>query len=385
MPFPALIAALARMAASTGGRIAASRAAQATAAREAELAPWRAAQKANQTNWEKQVRAAARANGKADSFMRLFPDHPANNRPGAEPPPLPGRQPGFWEKAANTAEGLFQKQIDKWVKDPIGSATNSMSDMARQIDSGKSVGQGMIDALKRIDPTGLVGLASAGLDLAGAAAARGVNVGRKVVQDDFVGLMGEVLPDAAMKFISALRDLTNAIVERGRYLSKYDPNLATATATADVRRIQSEIREAQTVGRAYSRVIDQQSILENKLRDAFAPLKEAIADRLAAILEILNKLIDASFLKEAIAVFSEIQRVITAIISMDPEKILDAILNMPERIAKALFGGDDDQVDLNDVIKNALDDLKRMPGAPLADPKERKGANRFNFPIVKGA
>lgn len=208
--------------------------------------------------------------------------------------------------------------------------------------------------------------------------------GRNVIQDQYVELFSEALPQAGKNFVRELNALTQAIVERGRELGKYSGPLSEAAARADVRRIKSEMNEAQVAGGGYSRVIDAQSRLENTLRDIFAPLKGAIANRLADLLERLADVIEASGIKQAVAILSELSNFGSALMSLDPARIGKAIEDMPENIRKALFEHDNED-EMGDLVKEELERIERRRAAGGDQrPAPRRFDDRFKFPIVRG-
>lgn len=316
----------------------------------------------------KMAKRMSKGDKQADEFNKLFKDHPAN-------------------KPTEAPEGdssPLEKMMKDYKADPIGESTNYMNKATRDIESGKSIGQGILDGMKKLDPTGISSFAIAANDLAFAGATRGVKTASQVVNDDYMGMAGQILPDAQMKFVKALDDLTNEIVNRGRYLAKFNGELAVAGANADIRRLNSEMYEAQTVGHNYSRVTEEQSKLENKLRDAFAPVKDAIANVLAEILAKINFLIDLLPVKEALQFIAEIGNFIAAMVSLDPERLTDAIMQMPERMFKAFFAPGGLKPDANQIIKDTMDEMRRQGGGqPAVGP--RGGDNGFRIPLVRGA
>ena len=282
-------------------------------------------------------------------------NQPPNQPPGNQPPNQPGAAARY-EYAANIREA------SRWVET-------------------KSVGQAGLDLAKKYDPTGTAELTSAIQDLLAASATRGMNASRKAVQDDFTGLADEVLPDSLKKVVHAFDDLTKAIIDKGRQLSRWSGDLQEASTKADVRKMQADFREAQGPGREYARVIDEQSKLETTLRDSFGPLKEAIAKATANILEKLNELWEASSMDEMLRMVGEIAKVVATFISLDPEKILDALVDLPENIWKAWFASRPEKGDLAEAIRNAKADLKRQP---KAGPQRNFNPGNFDFPILDG-
>lgn len=87
---------------------------------------------------------------------------------------------------------------------------------------------------------------------------------------------------------NAIAAVTDAFVERARELSTYDPRIAQATAQADVRRLQADIREAQRMGDRLSDLVDAQADLEITMRELLLPIKEVIVDTLTAFLDFVK-------------------------------------------------------------------------------------------------
>ena len=94
---------------------------------------------------------------------------------------------------------------------------------------------------------------------------------------------------AAIKALTAVTNAAvstmNAFADRGRELSAYDGRLAAATANADVRRMQGDIREAKALGEKMSRMIEKQAEMEDTLREMLLPIKEFILDVLLEFIE----------------------------------------------------------------------------------------------------
>lgn len=167
-----------------------------------------------------------------------------------------------------------------------------------------------------------------------------VDGGKNVINNDFVGLFNAMdsVPEPIKKFVNALDGAAKAIIERTRELSGYDGKLASATANRDVQLFMADVREAKAVGKSYANVTDQYTQLEISLRDAFNPLKEAMANGLGKILEIVNLLEKFSGLEERIVIISTILNNIVSIATGDYEKLLETIKNFPSAIADAIMG-----------------------------------------------
>ena len=134
---------------------------------------------------------------------------------------------------------------------------------------------------------GRMGEALAGNDFAGLTSEASEAMASLVEK---TGLAGEVMAAqirAMMAVIQAYQQVAQAFIDRGRELSGYQGDLAQATAIADVRRLQADIREAQELGPAIARLTDAQSRADAELRELLLPIKEAIIQEMIPILELI--------------------------------------------------------------------------------------------------
>jgi hypothetical protein len=81
-------------------------------------------------------------------------------------------------------------------------------------------------------------------------------------------------------------------VARAEVLSQYSGAISAAQASADVRRITTDIREASAVGTDTGRLIDAQSRFQTSFDNAILPIKEFLVERLATIMEKLADWMD---------------------------------------------------------------------------------------------
>lgn len=80
----------------------------------------------------------------------------------------------------------------------------------------------------------------------------------------------------AVQPIRTFTEVVNAFVARGEQLKAYSVDLAQASATANVRSMASDMREADVLGPGIAELTDAQSRLWNEMREFFLPLKDAI-------------------------------------------------------------------------------------------------------------
>jgi hypothetical protein len=216
-------------------------------------------------------------------------------------------------------------------------------------------------------------VAAKGLAAAGQAAEYVGKQARQVVNDDAFGLLSD-RAEIAAKGLDAVSDLSpaakvaaaglrtasavvnefretvNAVVQRGRELSRYSGELASANARADVRKLERDIAEAQALGESVGRLTDSQSRLDSSFREIMLPIKTMLADILSDLVEPAADLI--SIVKPFIVTLLEFLKL-----------ILDAIraLNPANRVKDALSGirkaieGDEGDGRLNKIMEKFLD------------------------------
>jgi hypothetical protein len=94
---------------------------------------------------------------------------------------------------------------------------------------------------------------------------------------------------AAEKTVGALREAINSVVARAREIGNYDGRIAAANAMADVRKMQTDMREAQRLGDRYARVVDQQSKAEAILAELLNFFKGPLMTMLANGIEVSTR------------------------------------------------------------------------------------------------
>lgn len=99
------------------------------------------------------------------------------------------------------------------------------------------------------------------------------------------GFVAAAALQATVGAVTAFRETVNAFVARGRELSGLSGTLASATAQADVRKLQADLREAQQVGPAMARLIEVQSKADAAVQRLLEPIKIVITEKLTVFLE----------------------------------------------------------------------------------------------------
>jgi hypothetical protein len=90
------------------------------------------------------------------------------------------------------------------------------------------------------------------------------------------------------EFLRTFDRMTEAFEQRGRQISQYDGNIATAVAVSDTDKLLADIREAQQLGNQYAEIISQRTQLQVQFQEALTPIKGAIMEVLIPILQNLN-------------------------------------------------------------------------------------------------
>ncbi len=216
-------------------------------------------------------------------------------------------------------------------------------------------------------------VAAKGLAAAGQAAEYVGKQARQVVNDDAFGLLSD-RAELAAKGLDAVSDLSpaakvaaaglrtatavvnefretvNAVVQRGRELSKYSGELASANARADVRKLERDIAEAQALGESVGRLTDSQSRLDSTFREIMLPIKSMLADILADVVEPVADI--AAIIKPFVVQLIEfLKSILSAIRALNPaNRLKDAISG-----GRKLIEGDDGDGTLNKIMERFLD------------------------------
>jgi len=105
-----------------------------------------------------------------------------------------------------------------------------------------------------------------------------------------IPIFGKVMAEQARLITGTAAEfaaVVDSIVQRGRQIAMYDGQLARASAEADVRKLQGDIRESRRISSEVSQLIEAQSRTEVAFQDAIAPLKALIAGELAKVMTVV--------------------------------------------------------------------------------------------------
>ncbi len=168
------------------------------------------------------------------------------------------------------------------------------------------------------------------------------------------GMAAGVALQAVAKVGGAASEAVQAFVNRGRELSSYNGQLAGASATADLRSMLSDMREADDMGPRLSRMIDNQSKFETSVSETLRGVKEFFADILDRLMEFAN------------GHFADLLEALNAILSAvsfgmaKSDAIEKAVSRIRSIMADRDLGGDPLAI-----WREAADRLPAIPAAPI--------------------
>jgi hypothetical protein len=187
---------------------------------------------------------------------------------------------------------------------PIGVAI-----AAAQLAAGKAAQQYQ-HAGEDVRKLGEVAQLAAGNDNLGALT-RAADAGAEVLgRVPIVGQVWEQQIKAGTTSIKAFDDSVMAFVRRGKELAVFSPQLATAGARADVRKLMADMREAERLGPGLSRLSEQKSRFDTQMQDALGPLKQFWVGLQTGVLSIAND--GLQNLRDGVAVLKGLPAVINS-------------------------------------------------------------------------
>ncbi|MDE2097167.1 MAG: hypothetical protein KGL39_07965 [Patescibacteria group bacterium] len=224
----------------------------------------------------------------------------------------------------NQATGKLAHQAGRRVMKEAGkSAMSSLGKGAGSLARGVGAGAEAAGAGEA------AGAAAGGMEAAGAVGAVGAAAAPLAV-------VGVVVAGLAAVGVAAYK-LSEAFIARGKELQRFSPDIAGASAGADVRSMLADMREAQELGPAIARMIDAQSQAENDLREILLPIKKVVADQLAVFMEYLRDFVQ--WLREswagALVYYETLIDLVKDIANRDWDKLKNDVETLPERMASA--------------------------------------------------
>jgi hypothetical protein len=188
-------------------------------------------------------------------------------------------------------------------------------------------------------------------------------------------------------FESAER-VVGSFVERGKQLSSYSPELALANATADVREIMADMREAQELGPSLARLTDETSKLNIQFREALLPIKRALIEGTAEVLTVVRRGPEQVIQRIDEAIGGDTPHWIKAGITAGMEMLpLVGDKWRAERLMReaGVQKLEEETVNiLDDIIKDLRQGLGRGPHIADRDEINKARAARLNLPVFQG-
>jgi hypothetical protein len=236
-------------------------------------------------------------------------------------------------------------------------------------------------------------MAQGGADIVGAGA-RGENaeaIGKVysgfVKMSEKVPLVGEqmaLLAGTAGSVVGAFHDVVTSFIDRGRELSQFSGQLGASYAIGDVKQILADIREANKLESGLSRMNDAWVELTLMLREILLPLKQAIVEKIADILErIVQKVKDNEDTLVRMTVLLEnmpsiIKGILTGgLAGMTPEELKKKI---DQALTDAANRRDEEMGPLNEWLNMPRDRTKVNPAGNILALQRR-----MNIPVFGGA
>lgn len=95
-----------------------------------------------------------------------------------------------------------------------------------------------------------------------------------------------------MVVVDTFNKVVDSFIKRGEELAAYSGDITNARATAQVRSLMADIREANAIGKGLADITDAQNRMEVAFRDLMLPIKEWIVTKLAIVIEYIAKKVE---------------------------------------------------------------------------------------------
>jgi hypothetical protein len=257
------------------------------------------------------------------------------------------------EKAASTA----QKVADGFAKviKFVAASINALGDAAVKVARNDGIGllaDGLSMASKAVGKIPVLGgMLASGLEVATA----GLNTFSKIL---------------------------SAFAERGRELAKYNAQIASAVAIAQVQKIVSDIREANLGAEKYASLIIKEQQLQSRIQEALLPIKMALMQLAEKVMPYMQAAVE--MISENIQTFSLKWDVFVAGLNRDWAAMAVAgekLNNKLKEIAKNTEKDRSDEINfLNTIIKKAQGGGLNF-GDFAFDPVNPGGDNGIRIPL----
>lgn len=242
-----------------------------------------------------------------------------------------------------------------------GGADDWKSKLKGLLDQLKNLGDGFGQAKK------FIGEFDQKLETAADVTERFSKDGVSLAQNKLMPILRDILPENMGRIAEASKNLADAFLDRALELRGLSGDLAAAAANRKVELIHADLREAQRTGESGARLTDAYTELEVRLRDTINPIKDGINNLLATATEMLNVLYMFTNIPEAMELVGFTLNVISDLLSANPDKLIQHIEDLPERIAEAARRkinpfADDKKKLLEQIFQNAHKQIPILPG-----------------------
>ncbi|MFO0821645.1 MAG: hypothetical protein U0792_00635 [Gemmataceae bacterium] len=206
------------------------------------------------------------------------------------------------------------------------------------------------------------GAARGGVAAAGMGAAEGAMAGLSRLGP--YGMAAAAGLQALTKGATAASDAVKAFADRGRELAGYNGQLAGATATADLRAMQQDIREAEQNGEAFAGIIDAQSKLETTMRELLMPIQKYMMETLTAL---MNRILEVG-----LGVLEALNALLSKF-SLESTKVKELI---------GRIKGIMESREIVNPIADLLGAADRFIAPPAVAPRKVEGGGKLGMPIL---
>jgi hypothetical protein len=110
------------------------------------------------------------------------------------------------------------------------------------------------------------------------------------MQNKFIPLIADILPENMGKLVKATAGLVDAFVQRGKELENFSPQLQMANAVVDMKTMMADFKEANTLGGPVASMTVSSNDIWLQIRDILLPIKQFMAEVGADILETLKNM-----------------------------------------------------------------------------------------------
>jgi hypothetical protein len=217
-----------------------------------------------------------------------------------------------------------------------------------------------------------------------------ITTGLKVASEALgkIPIVGQVFAaglELATAGLNTFQSVLKAFTARGRELARYNPRIALAAATADVRKIFADIREANQNAGKYADLILKQQDIDEKFQRALQPLKEAIANILIKLAPYIEAI--ANDIGDAIKLFpAKLDYLADA---LNPSvswaeanaKFTKRLVELEEEKKGRELQNADARNTFPNMLFNAANAIQLED---FVDPVNNQGGNKLNFPIKMG-